>query len=405
MMPSEEDVMKPFVMKKGISCASAKETAPVVSVLIPYYNDAKYLPQAIESVLSQSYRSFELILVNHATTDNCREIAHGYDDPRIVHIDMAMNYGAGTGLILRKALEVARGKYFKPFCADDVMRPNCLGDLVSYMELHPEKGFAFGNVEYIDAEGKSLNKDFFTCRTKDTRSEIDCLRRFAKYESFLPYIGSIFRTVIVPVHDVDTVCIMLFDVSLWLRMLVEGHKIGFLNRIVSGYRIHEGQVSAIGNRARSGWLCWFEGEVFYGLFASLRDLDVAKEVFAEATYIEQMTDVADLRFVLSVRMMEQRMFANHQAYSYLRGLLNNDESRDYLERKYGFTIRTMRELYEYHTDDLLRGWYRRCGINDLRIRDALKVIFWHLYKICNPFSSLYKKRRMEKNAAQDQFSL
>lgn len=392
-------------MKKGIRCTSAEKTAPVVSVLIPYYNDAKYLSQAIESVLRQSYRNFELILVNHATTDNCREIAHSYGDPRIVHVDMAMNYGAGTGLILRKALEIARGKYFKPFCADDVMHPNCLGDLVFYMERHPEKGFAFGNVEYIDADGKPLGKDFFTCRTKDTRSEIECLRRFAKYESFLPYIGSIFRTELVPVQDVDTVCIMIFDVSLWLRFLVEGRKIGFLEKIVAGYRIHGGQVSALANQKRAAHLSWFEEEITYNLFCELSNLDVAKQVFAGATYVDQMTDISDLRFVLSVRMMQQCNYALHQSYSYLRGLLNNDESRDYLERKYGFTIRTMRELYEYHTDDSLRGWYRRCGINDLTIGDALKVIFWHFYKICNPFSSLYKKRRKEKNAAQDEFSL
>ena len=378
---------------------------PVVSVLIPYYNDAEYLPQAIESVLKQTYQNFELILVNHATTDNCREIAHGYDDPRIVHIDMPMNYGAGTGLIMRKALAVAKGKYFKPFCADDVMRPNCLGDLVDFMESHPEKDFAFGNVEYIDAGGESLGKDLFTVRTKSTRTEIDCMKRFARFESFLPYVGSIFRTQVVSVGDVDTVCIMLFDVSFWLRLLVEGRKIGFLEKIVAGYRIHGGQVSAIRNRARAGFLSYYEGEVVYNLFALLKDLRVAKEVFAGAAYVDQMTDISDLRFVLSVRAMEHRIVYAHQGYSYLRNLMNDDKSRDYLERKYGFTIRTLRELYEYHTDDTLKGWYRCCGINDLGIKDALKVILWHLYKICNPFSSLYKKRRMDRKAAKEQFSL
>lgn len=369
---------------------------PTVSVLIPYYNDAKYLPQAIESVLGQTYQKFELILVNHATTDNCREIAHSYNDSRIVHIDMPMNYGAGTGLILRKALAVARGKYFKPFCADDVMRPNCLGDLVDYMESHPEKDFAFGNVEYINAEGKSQGRDFFTCRTKNMRTEIDCMRRFAHYENGLPYIGSIFKKVLVPIQSVDTVCIMIFDVSLWLRLLVEGRKIGFLEKIVAGYRIHSGQVSALANQKRAGHLSWFEEEITYDIFCSLNDLEVAKQVFAGVTYIDLMTDISDLRFVLSVQAMQQRNYALHQSYSYLRGLLNDDKARTYLERKYGFTVRTMRELYEYHTDDTLRGWYRRCGINELGIRDSLKVVLWHLYKICNPFSSLYKKKRQEK---------
>ena len=62
-------------------------TAPIVSVFLPYYNDAEYLPIAIESVLNQTYQNFELILCNHATTDNCREIAHSYKDSRIAEVD------------------------------------------------------------------------------------------------------------------------------------------------------------------------------------------------------------------------------------------------------------------------------------------------------------------------------
>lgn len=376
-------------------------TNPTVSVLIPYYNDAKYLPQAIESVLGQTYQKFELILVNHATTDNCREIARSYNDPRIVHIDMPMNYGAGTGLILRKALEVARGKYFKPFCADDVMRPNCLGDLVDYMESHPEKDFAFGNVEYIDTEGKLLHKDWFADRTKDTRSEVACLRRYARYESFLPYSGSFFKTASVSIENVDTVCIMLFDVSLWLRMLSEGKKIGFLDRIVAGYRIHKAQTSSIQNRTRAGWQSYVEGEVYYDCFALIKDLKLAKAVFADSTYVDKMTDIADLRFLLSVRAMQHKILGWHQAYSYLRCLMNDDEKRDYLENKYGFTVRSLRDLYKYEARSL-RTWYRCSGMNDLSYGDALKVIFWHLYKICNPFSSLHKRKRA---MLEDQMSL
>ena len=133
----------------------------MVSVLIPYYNDREYLSQAIESVLNQTYKDFELILINHATTDDCREIAHSYNDKRIKHIDMEENYGAGGGMIISKFLENAKGKYVKFFCADDVMYPNCLEDLVTYMEKHPEKDFVFGDVEYIDENNKSLKKSYF----------------------------------------------------------------------------------------------------------------------------------------------------------------------------------------------------------------------------------------------------
>ena len=90
---------------------------PLVSVFIPYYNDDKFLRESIEAVLNQSYKNLELILVNHASTDSSRDIAHSYDDDRIVHIDMPINYGAGSGKLLKEFLKVAKGKYSKLLCA------------------------------------------------------------------------------------------------------------------------------------------------------------------------------------------------------------------------------------------------------------------------------------------------
>lgn len=126
-----------------------------VSILIPYYNDSDFLPLAIESILEQSFEDFELILINHASTDNSREIAHSYYDKRIIHIDTEKNYGAGTGINLKKFLKVATGEYTKLFCADDMLYKDGLKILVEYMEKHPEKDVAFGDVEFID---KKINQ-------------------------------------------------------------------------------------------------------------------------------------------------------------------------------------------------------------------------------------------------------
>ena len=72
--------------------------SPKVSVFLSYYNDADFLKSAIDAVLNQSFQDFELILLNHSTTDNCREIAHSYKDKRIIHLDTKYNYGAGCGI-------------------------------------------------------------------------------------------------------------------------------------------------------------------------------------------------------------------------------------------------------------------------------------------------------------------
>ena len=82
---------------------------PTVSVFVPYYNDRNFLPQCIESILAQTFKDFELVLLNHATTDDCRSIAHSFADPRIIHIDMPSNLGAGSGMLFLEFLKAASG--------------------------------------------------------------------------------------------------------------------------------------------------------------------------------------------------------------------------------------------------------------------------------------------------------
>ena len=199
----------------------------MVSVLIPYYNDREYLSQAIESVLNQTYKDFELILINHATTDDCREIAHSYNDKRIKHIDMEENYGAGGGMIISKFLENAKGKYVKLFCADDVMYPNCLENLVNYMEKHPEKDFIFGNVEYIDENNKPTGENWFKNRAGFSieNDEAGCLLTYFKGCSILPYIGSFCKKELFSTIKIDKTSIMTLDMSIWVLFLIKDYKI------------------------------------------------------------------------------------------------------------------------------------------------------------------------------------
>ncbi len=143
---------------------------PLVSVFIPYYDDEKFLREAIDAVLESTYSNFELILLNHATEDSCREIAHSYNDPRIKHIDETKNLGGGSGLLLQHFLDIAKGKYVKVLSADEVLTEDGLSILVDYMENNQGKDFAFGNVEYIDKNSKDLNVNHFSHR----RNVIHC---------------------------------------------------------------------------------------------------------------------------------------------------------------------------------------------------------------------------------------
>lgn len=321
-----------------------------VSVIIPYYNDRVFLAQAIESVLSQTYQDFELILVNHATTDDCREIAHSYKDLRIKHVDMEKNYGAGTGLILIECLKQAKGKYIKLFCADDVMYPNCLMDMINYMESHPQIDFAFGDVEFVDKNNKSLNKSWFKNRYKFSmkNTEIDCLKIYFEGYSFLPYIGSFAKREIFETININKSLIMYFDVSLWASLLIKGYKIGYFNKYIAGYRIHENQMSSSKSKNLIFQRSKFEASKFIELFFQIEDVNILKKMFKHNQWLKNIQNLTkeDLKFIIAFEMLIlPSIYQRIVGYSYIYNLIENETTGKYIEKKFNFGIKEFREIY------------------------------------------------------------
>ena len=316
---------------------------PLVSILIPYYNDKKFLATSIEAVLNQTYSNFELILLNHATTDSCREIAHSYKDPRIKHIDMPYNLGyGGSGLLLKEFLKIAKGKYVKLLCADDIIRPNGLETLVNYMENHPEKDFAFGNMQLINEKGKDLNVNWFDTREKFSinNDEIDCLRLYSKGISSLPYPGNIIKREILNDIDINVTYLMMFDMSLWAGLLCKGYKIGFCSDVVLDYRIHSNQLSTSGKYDWCVKISGYEWSTFWKNYLLIKDINVIKQLWPDNKYVKYLDNINDIPFIVYTAFF--KVYGIH-VYPYIEDLLNNDKTREYYEKKFHYTIKTLRE--------------------------------------------------------------
>lgn len=322
-----------------------------VSVLIPYYNDERFLRQSIESVLAQTFADFELVLVNHASTDGSRAIARSFDDPRIVHVDMSVNHGAGGGLVVAEFLKVARGEYVKFFCADDIMRPDCLATLVGYMESHRELSFAFGDLEYVDALGKDLAAHWFVARPKFSvnLTEVDCLRLFADGWSFLPWVGSIVRRAALSEGELDATLVMMFDMSVWTQLLLGGHRLGFVESIVASYRVHDGQVSSLGRQAEASVLSRCERQVFFRCFQTCRDVALVKEVFDGDDFIRRIQTAADIPLAVALRYVANGKYAIW-AYQYVHDFLQDPMKRAEAESRLGITVAGFRDLIRSHLD-------------------------------------------------------
>lgn len=113
------------------------QTEPLVSVLLPVYNAASSVQEAIESILRQTYRNFELIIIDDGSTDESGRVIQAISDPRIRVIHQP---NQGLSAALNRAIEMAQGVYLARQDADDLSLPRRLDRQVDFLEAHPEVG-------------------------------------------------------------------------------------------------------------------------------------------------------------------------------------------------------------------------------------------------------------------------
>jgi len=121
---------------------------PKISVCMAMYNAASYLRECIESILSQSFTDFELLIVDDGSTDDSKEIVNSYNDERIRLICNNHDYIAALNFLLHEA----KGKYIARMDADDIMLPHRLENQYYYMESNPLVGILATSACYIDSD-------------------------------------------------------------------------------------------------------------------------------------------------------------------------------------------------------------------------------------------------------------
>lgn len=108
---------------------------PKISVILPAYNAEKYINEAIDSILTQTYRDFELIILNDCSKDRTEEIILSYEDDRIVYLKNQVNMGVAA--TLNRGLAAAKGEYVARMDADDISLPERFEKQAAYLDEHP----------------------------------------------------------------------------------------------------------------------------------------------------------------------------------------------------------------------------------------------------------------------------
>lgn len=127
---------------------------PKVTVLMPVYNCESFLKEAINSILDQTFKDFEFLIINDGSTDKTGEILKSYNDPRIKIINNKKNIGLTKSL--NKGLRVAKGEYIARQDADDISLPLRLEKEVEILEKDHKVGLVGIRYEVIDEAGKSF---------------------------------------------------------------------------------------------------------------------------------------------------------------------------------------------------------------------------------------------------------
>jgi DNA helicase-2/ATP-dependent DNA helicase PcrA len=207
----------------------------LVSVLMPAYNAERYLAQAIDSILNQTYTNFELIIFDDGSSDGTRKIIESYDDSRIVKLLSDRNFGVVKAR--NEMIDRAKGKYIALMDADDIADTTRLQKQVLVLEAG--ECDICGSAQWIlnQATGKIT-------KSKDKHTDADLRSLLAVYCTLCnsTVVG---KSEIFKLFKYDTSMGTSEDYLLWVRIAAAGYIFKALRERLITYRVHSNQVTAI----------------------------------------------------------------------------------------------------------------------------------------------------------------
>ncbi len=204
--------------------------SPLISVIIPTKNRGQFVAEAIQSVLAQTWRKLELIIVDDGSTDNTRQVVGRHGDPSLRYV---WQETAGRSVARNNGASQARGQLLAFLDSDDVYLQNTLELHLAAMNRLPEPGMVIGGYEYTDTEGRSLGERRPWLSGGDLGPKgwlFDC---YATPNSIL-----LDRAWFERVEGFDRSVEIAEDWDLWLRLAYAGCPMGWTKAIVYRYRVH-----------------------------------------------------------------------------------------------------------------------------------------------------------------------
>jgi len=231
-----------------------KNPLPKISVIVAAYNEEEYIYDCLKSILNQSLKSFEIIVVDDKSIDKTHKIVANLskEDKRIFLIKLKKNLGRAGAL--NEGIKKVRGDYIAFLDADDLMEKNRLKKQIGFLKKHKDISLVYSNFirfgknmpsRRIEAiEFKKNPTEIMKNRFKENLSDTTTPSQILNENKFIPG-GSVMmkRSLFKEGIQLDPALKNSEDYDLWLQIIGRGYKIARLPLIAFRYRRHENQKS------------------------------------------------------------------------------------------------------------------------------------------------------------------
>ena len=209
--------------------------SPSVSVLMPVYNAATYLNQAIDSILNQIYTDFEFVIINDGSADLSEQIILSYSDERIKYYKNEQN----EGLIktLNKGIGLCRGKYIARMDADDISALDRLKKQVDFLEQNPDMAMVGSDATRVNENGKYLRTKIYYCPADLISTKLFFTNTFA-------HSSILVKKDIIAEFGYNEDYPIAEDYFLWTQ-IASKYKVANIHEPLIYYRVHSQGISVV----------------------------------------------------------------------------------------------------------------------------------------------------------------